>query len=806
MSESKFLHPPIDQAALRRQRAEVKFRANEALVSAENLTALSLEEVQRMVHELRVHQIELEMQNEELRRAHEAADLMAAEFFELYDLAPVGYLSLSREGLIAKANLKATELLGVTRGALVRQPLSRFIVPEDQDIYYLHKKQLVETGELQSCELRLVRQGGEPLWVRMEATGVVNATDVSCRMVLSDISRRKIADEKLKKIEWMLTKKHDLLADNRPEILAQDYGDLTELNQNGLIRASISADILHDIVSDYLDLLGTSSAIYEKNGDYALGVFVSGWCRLVDRASRALCSTPDNVTAVHSGKWLCHESCWRNCSKEAIASRAPVDIACNGGIRLYAVPIFVGDEVIGSMNFGYGDPPRDVAVLRRLAEDLGVDSEVLLREAQAYDSRPEYIVEMAKARIMTSARLIGAMVALKQAELGRQEMEEQFRQAQKMEAVGRLAGGVAHDFNNMLAVISGYAEMGLEKLPPTAPLYHDLEQILSASRRSADIVRQLLAFARKQVIDPVQLDLNEAVGGLLKMLGRLIGEDIDLVFKPGKNLSSVRMDPSQVDQLLANLVVNARDAISGVGKVVIASQNELVDQAYCETHPGFAITPGRYVMLVVSDDGCGMDKKIQAKIFEPFFTTKAIGKGTGLGLAMVYGIVKQNNGFIHVYSEPGVGTTFKVYLPGILEEATTAAEKLLPIAPPTGTETVLLVEDEHHLLDLAQRQLERLGYTVLTANTPTKALQVAAEFAGVIDLLLTDVVMPEMNGRELWEQLHSQRPAMKCLYMSGYTADIIARQGVLEKGVHFLQKPFMHAALAAKIRDTLTGP
>jgi PAS domain S-box-containing protein len=382
-------------------------------------------------------------------------------------------------------------------------------------------------------------------------------------------------------------------------------------------------------------------------------------------------------------------------------------------------------------------------------------------------------------------------------------LENQFRQAQKMEAIGRLAGGVAHDFNNMLGVIMGFTELAILKLPADHSIQIHLEEVRLAAQRAAAITRQLLAFARKQTIAPVVLDLNETIEGVLKMLQRLIGEDIDLLWKPATNLWPVKVDPSQIDQILANLAVNARDAISGVGKITIETENIELDSRYCQAHAGFA--PGSYVMLAVSDDGCGMSKETLERLFEPFYTTKEIGKGTGLGLSTVYGIVKQNNGFINVYSEPGQGSTFKVYLPRV-ESQSLEARRPIPIGEvPTGSETVLLVEDEAALLKFAGNLLEELGYTVIAADSPGKAIRRAGEFTADIHLLVTDIVMPEMNGRELMEKLQALRPRLKCLFMSGYTTNVIAHHGVLDEGIHFLQKPFTRELLARKVREALSS-
>jgi two-component system, cell cycle sensor histidine kinase and response regulator CckA len=381
------------------------------------------------------------------------------------------------------------------------------------------------------------------------------------------------------------------------------------------------------------------------------------------------------------------------------------------------------------------------------------------------------------------------------------KLQNQLIQAQKMESVGRLAGGVAHDFNNMLGVILGHTEIALEQVDPTHSLHESLTEIQKAAERSAHLTRQLLSFARKQAAAPRVLDLNKTVEGMLAMLERLIGEDVRLVWQPQADLWTVTVDPSQVDQMLANLCVNARDAINGVGTITIETENSAIDEAYCADHPGSM--PGEYVRLVVRDDGGGMNQQTLAHLFEPFFTTKEVGKGTGLGLAMVYGIMKQNDGFIDVESEPGQGATFSIYLPRHIGSAEQPPKKGAAAPASNRREIILVVEDEPSNLKLIERMLERQGYVVLAAGTPGEAIRVAREHAGKIHLLVTDVIMPEMNGRDLARKLLSLDPRLKCLFMSGYTADVIAQRGVLDEGVSFIQKPFSIKDLSDKIRETL---
>jgi PAS domain S-box-containing protein len=382
----------------------------------------------------------------------------------------------------------------------------------------------------------------------------------------------------------------------------------------------------------------------------------------------------------------------------------------------------------------------------------------------------------------------------RRAEEEKAKLEGQLHQAQKMESV-------AHDFNNMLGIIIGHVELAMDQMDPALPLHANLEQILKAANHSADLTRQLLAFARKQTIAPKVLDLNETVEGMLKMLRRLIGEDIDLSWQPKANLWPIKVDPSQIDQILANLCINSRDAISGVGKMIVETGNRTFEADYCGAHAGF--TPGEYVMLAVSDDGYGMDKKTLSLIFEPFFTTKEMGKGTGLGLATVYGIVKQNSGFINVYSEPDLGTKFTIYLPRHKGNAAKMQQDALAEPVARGDETILLVEDDPAILELVMMMLTKLGYTVLTAGTPSGITHLAAEHVGKIHLLMTDVVMPGMNGGDLARNLLPCYPHLKHLFMSGYTADVIAHNGILDDGVNFIQKPFSMKELAVKVRDAL---
>ncbi len=419
-----------------------------------------------------------------------------------------------------------------------------------------------------------------------------------------------------------------------------------------------------------------------------------------------------------------------------------------------------------------------------------------------------YVTDRGHGSLLTIKNITDRKLAEKEKEAAieeRKKIQDQLHHAVKMESVGRLAGGVAHDFNNMLGVILGHTELALEKVSPDNPVYNNLLETRKAASRSADLTRQLLAFARKQPLSPKILNLNSIIEGMIRMLERLIGDDINLVWKPGRDLWTVKADPSQIDQILANFCVNARDAISGFGKITIETENVFFDETYCREHPEFK--PGEYVLTGISDNGAGIPKEIQEKVFEPFFTTKEMGKGTGLGLATSYGIIRQNNGYISIYSEPGMGTTFKIYLPRCCgtESQDTERKEDHSSKPAHRSETILLVEDEPAILEMAKSMLELSGYRVLAAPSPENALEIAGKHPYDINLLVTDVVMPGMNGRELKEKILQIHPGLKCLFMSGYTANVIAHHGVLNEGVNFIQKPFSVKTFASKVREILDG-
>ena len=471
-----------------------------------------------------------------------------------------------------------------------------------------------------------------------------------------------------------------------------------------------------------------------------------------------------------------------------------------------------GAEALYQMNFADFTHPEDLEL-----ENIFFN-EILAGKRERYYITKRYIanggriiwVNLSAAALRDAHGQVTNFVAViqdvtehKLAQAEKARLESQLQQVQKLESIGRLAGGVAHDFNNMLGVILGYTEVALQETGTSHPLHAKLIEIQKAAKRSADLTRQLLAFARQQTVMPEVLDMNAVVTGMLNMLHRLLGEDITIIWHPGQEIWPVMMDPSQFDQVMTNLCVNARDAIEQAGAITITTSNCIIDEAYCETYVD--AHPGEYVKLTVSDSGAGMDAETLARIFEPFFTTKDVGEGSGLGLATVYGAVSQNNGFITVFSKPGEGATFEIYLPRHVGQATSTASIHPDNTTPSrdGHETILLVEDEPTVLRVTTLMLKSRGYTVLAASNPAEAIALSQQHAGHIHLLLSDVIMPEMNGGTLAQILQQRYPGLRCLFMSGYTADVIAQRGMLNNNVNFIHKPFSRDGLVTTIREIL---
>jgi PAS domain S-box-containing protein len=710
-------------------------------------------------------------------RKKERESLLRTQF--AMDKAPDSILWVDDEARIIYANDAACSSMGYTREELMT--MTAFDIDPDfpPKKWEEHKEEVQRRGSM-TFESRHRTKDGRLFQVEVSTNHFkINDRYLACAFD-RDISERKRTEEALEKRIMALTRPLDAAGD----ITFEDMFNLSDLQR------------LQDL---FAEAWGVGALITRPDGTpitrpsnftYFCGEFIRKSAKGAKRcqASDAMlgrfnASGPIIQTCLSAGLWGAGASITLGGRHVAnwLIGQVRNETQSEEGIAQYAREIGADEAAFREAFLKVPVMPQET--FERIAHSLFALANQLSTTAYQNVQQARFIAER------------------KQAEAEREKLQAQLLQSQKLEAIGILAGGVAHDFNNMLGAITGYAELTLNKMDPEDPFRKNLEKILDAARRSANLTRQLLAFARKQTIAPVILDLNDSVEAVLKMMRRILGENIDLLWMPGQGSYPVRMDPSQLDQILVNLCVNARDAIEDVGRVTIETATVSLDETCHKAHA--YLVPGEYVLLAISDDGCGMDRKTLEHIFEPFFTTKGVGRGTGMGLATVYGIVKQNHGFINAYSEPGKGTTFRVYIPrqagGVTEAKTMVPEDI----PRSRGETILIVEDDPTLLEMSAMLLEQLGYTVIPAATPTEAIHIAQTTHPEIHLLITDVIMPEMNGRDLADRIRAIRPGAKHLFMSGYTANVIAHQGVLDEGVNFIQKPFSVKDIAAKVRQVL---
>lgn len=649
-------------------------------------------EASRLVYELRVHQIELEMQNEELRRARDQVETLLAGYTDLYDFAPVGYMTLDRAGVILQVNLTAARMLGVDRSWLVHRGLGLFLGASDRTAFDTFMRMAFDSNERAICELTPPQKNGPPVFLRLEGARTDKGNE--CRAVLLDITARKEADSALH-----------------------------------LRSAALHAAANAMIITDRQGTIEWVNAGFTNLTGYT--------------AAEALGRNPRDLVRSGTHDQPFYRTMWETILRGDVWHGEMTNKRKDG-------TFYLEERTITPFKDEQGEVVHFIAIGRDLTEQRSLESQLL--------------------------------------------------QAHKMETVGRLAGGIAHDFNNLLTVINGTVELMMLEVTRDDPFRADLKEVRDAGMRAATLTRQLLAFSRKQVMKFDVVDLNDLIVGVQTMLRRLIGEDIELVLTPTAHLGCVRADPTQIEQVLLNLSVNARDAMPSGGTLTFTTANAHVSDAHHPDHP--TLGAGDYVLLQVSDTGAGMPDAVRRRVFEPFFTTKGMGTATGLGLSMVYGIVKQSGGSIYATSAPGNGTTFSIYLPRVDAVSKSATPQSSPAAVP-GTETVLIVEDETGVRRVAERVLGIAGYTVLTAASGEDAVKLLTAHDGTVSLMLTDMGMPGIGGWELAERCRELRPQMKVIFTSGYSDDAVLYDGRLGRNFPFIGKPYSASELTRLVREVL---
>jgi PAS domain S-box-containing protein len=851
---------------------DLRTKAEEKVaVQASTNGSLEDQDVKRLFHELQIHQVELEMQNEDLIRTKHDLEATRDSYFELYDLAPVGYLTINKDGLIQRANLTAVTMLGVERDALINKPIQKFIFCDDVDSYYLQSRSAVEASEDFKLELRFVKCDGSPFWVILRAT---LQNDNEFWLAFSDISDRKQLVQTLRQAketleEQVVTRTEELataIVSLQQEITERKRAAMALKESEYFFKESQRAASIGSYCCNFVGSLWDSSEVLDTTFgidreykslwdssevlDTIFGIDreynrnIPGWLDIVHPDDRQMMDQYLREEVISKRKNFSKEyrivrkndgeTRWvfglgevtydsniaqsmigtiQDITERKQSEHQMVSLTQRLQIATSSANLGVWDWNICEKKMEWDDRMFEIYGITRDTFSNTIDAwmnglhpedrETAIAECQAaingervFDTvfralHPDGTVKHLKANgivVMgedgSAKRMIGVNADITeqvQTDLEKTKLEKQIHLSQKMEAIGQLAGGVAHDFNNKLMVILGNVELVKMDIHNSDKVLNYMSEIHRAAEQSSEITCRLLAFSRQQVVTPQVLDANEIIADSLKSLSRLIGEHISILFEPYGHLWNIRMDPVQLDQIVMNLAINARDAMPDGGSIAIETRNITYSINSCSS---IDAASGDYVMLSFSDSGTGMNKETIDRIFEPFFTTKEVGKGTGLGLATIFGIVRQNNGFIDVTSHVGYGTEFKIHIPRFNEptkETVKIAETLC-----TGSSTILLVEDEDAVMSVTSQFLLEIGYIVHEAATPRAALELARDLSIHIDLVLTDFLMPEMNGRVMMEQILELRPQLLCIYASGFTTEHV----LLTEDAHFIQKPY----------------
>ena len=745
------------------------------------------------------------------------------------------------KGLYAYANQRASEMTGYSVAELLKSGIEDLMHSDElKKIMERYRKRIAGEPLPSPYETTIIRKDGESLPIALTAARTTWRGQPADLVIIRDITERKQAEAALKEKEDFLN--NIIEQTPNPIWISDKQGTVIRINQalRNLLKITDEEiigkyNVLKDVQVKEQGLLPLIQTVFEKGKtvnftiDYhtekekqvelaektykVLDIVIAPIKNKEGEIAHAICQHRDITERKRTEDALREsEERYRMLVETSPDAVTLLDLNLNIVTANRPALVLYGyenlREVIGQSAFDFiasEDRPRAAENARKMLETESIETfeYTLLKKGGIpfpAEVRASLILNVEKKPLVFIC-VTRDISARKQGEEERAVLEDQLRQSQKMEAIGQLAGGVAHDFNNLLTVIKGYSQLSLAEVGEGNPFREAFEVINKAVEKATDLTRQLLAFSRRQIMEVRVLDLNALLQNLDKMLRRIIGEDIELVTLLGEDLGRVKADPGQIEQAVMNLAVNAKDAMSEGGKLIIETVNAELDEAYARTH--VAVTPGPYVMIAVSDTGTGMRPEVRDRIFEPFFTTKGKGKGTGLGLSTVYGIVKQSNGNIWVYSEPGKGTTFKIFLPRVDEPAEKLKAQEADDELSRGSETILVVEDDKEVRNLAVRILKRQGYTVLDGSYGDEAFSVCRQHKGPIHLLLTDVVMPGMDGRALSDCLSQLHPEMKVLYMSGYTDDAIVRHGVMAKGTNYIQKPFTVNGLTKKVREAL---